>query len=258
MAGRNSQPGKSVAAKISDVLAAFETHARPLSLTEIAEETGLPRSSVHRMLAELVDLEILARTADQRFQPSLRLWRLAQTVGKLLRETAMPHVQDLYSLTGETSQLAVRDGGEALYIFRFFGTKRRPRASYTGGRLPLHTTAVGKVLLAYDEDWVADTYLRATLTDPRQRTRLAEELEEVKSKGFATTYQEQRMGTCSIAVPVWHTNTIGASLGLVLSSDKFELLPRYLPTLRAISTRITEVTSHIPLETLLQSSKSPA
>ncbi len=260
MAGGSRQPGRSVLNRISDILAAFESERRPLSMTEIAERADLPMSSAHRMVNDLVDHGLLNRTPDGRYQAGLRLWRLGQSVGQQLRETAHPHVQDLYSLTGETSHLAIRDGREVLYIFRFYGTKRVARSSWTGGRLPLHSTAVGKVILAHEEKWVQDAFLehrmpqstRNTIGDPAQ---LAAELPKIREQGYATTFEEQRLGTCSIAVPIFHTGRIGAGLGLVRSADKYSSLGRYVPTLQAVSRRIEKATAHIPLESLLESGR---
>jgi DNA-binding IclR family transcriptional regulator len=260
MAGGSRQPGRSVTDKLSAILSAFEQERRPLSLTEVAEHAELPLSSAHRMVGEMVTKGLLTRTPDNRYQVGLRLWGLAQSVGHQLRETAHPYVQDLYSLTGETSHLAIRDGREVLYIFRLYGTKRMARSSWSGGRLPLHTTAVGKVILAHEEKWVQDAFLdlqmgqstRNTITHP---ATLARDLEQIRAQGYATTFEEQRIGTCSIAVPVFHSGQIGAGLGVVLSADKFPTLPRLLPTLQAVSRRIEKATAHIPLETLLESGR---
>ncbi|NLA57165.1 MAG: IclR family transcriptional regulator [Corynebacterium humireducens] len=260
MAGGSRQPGRGVLDRVSAVLAALESERRPLSMTEIAERADLPMSSAHRLINDLVDHELLNRTPDNRYQAGLRLWRLGQSVGQQLRETAHPYVHDLYALTGETSHLAIRDGREVLYIFRLYGTKRVARSSWTGGRLPLHSTGVGKVLLAYEEKWVQDAFLahrmprstRNTIEDPAQ---LSAELARIREQGYATTFEEQRLGTCSIAVPIFHTGRIGAGLGIVLSADRYSSLGRYLPTLQAVSRRIEKATAHIPLESLLESGR---
>jgi DNA-binding IclR family transcriptional regulator len=234
----------------------FERQRRALSLTEIAEGSGLPLSTVHRLVNELTDWGMLSRGANGRYQLGIRLWELAQNAGRQLRETASPFIQDLFSLTGETSQLAVREGHEVLYIERLYGTKRIPRASRVGGRLPMHSTAVGKVILAFEEDWVRDAYLNRDLeqTTPHTHThpaRLAEELTEIKAQGYATTLEEARVGSCSIAVPVFHTGRIGGGLGLVLPSSQAANMTRHLPVLRGISAKIERATAHIPLESLL-------
>lgn len=258
MAGGNRDAGRTVTAKVLSILGAFEKEPRPLALTEIAELADLPVSTAHRLVGELAESAFIERNAEGRYQLGLRIWELSQNVGRQLREAAHPYVQDLYSLTGETSQLAVRDGDEALYITRVYGTRRVPRSSRPGGRLPLNATAVGKILLAFEEQWVRDSYLNLELPRTAGRAitnpaRLATELEQVKEQGFAMTLEELRRGTCSIAVPVFHTGRIGAGLGLVLPTERANTRERHLPALQAISARIEKATAHIPLETLINS-----
>lgn len=256
MAGGSSQPGRSVTSKILAILAAFETTRRSLSLTEISAAADLPLSTTHRLVGELVDAGMLSRSANGGIQLGLRLWAIAQNTGRQLRDTARPYVQDLFSLTGETSQLAIRDGNMSLYIDRVYGTKRIARASRVGGRLPLHATAVGKVILAFSESWVADAYLELPLQQMTAHTRsnpkqLREELERVREKGYATTNEEVRLGTSSIAVPVFHTGRLGCSIGLVIPTAHAANMDRFLPVLQGTSRRLEAATVHIPLETLL-------
>ena len=256
MAGGSSQPGRSVTSKILAILAAFETTRRSLSLTEISAAADLPLSTTHRLVGELVDAGMLSRSANGGIQLGLRLWAIAQNTGRQLRDTARPYVQDLFSLTGETSQLAIRDGNMSLYIDRVYGTKRIARASRVGGRLPLHATAVGKVILAFSESWVADAYLELPLQQMTAYTRsnpkqLREELERVREKGYATTNEEVRLGTSSIAVPVFHTGRLGCSIGLVIPTSHAANMDRFLPVLQGTSRRLEAATVHIPLETLL-------
>lgn len=260
MAGGSSESGRSVTSKVLALLFAFESGRRSLSLSELAETAGLPLSTTHRLVGELVESGALARDPQGRVQLGIRLWELGQNAGRALRDTAHPFVQDLFSLTGETAHLAIREGHEVLYIDRVYGTKRVPRASRVGGRLPMHATAVGKVILAFEEDWVRDAYFNRHLEQPTAFThinpaRLADELAQIRDQGYATTAEEVRLGSASIAVPVFHTGRIGAGLGLVVLSSQAGTMLRHLPTLRGISAQIERATAHIPLETLRASAK---
>ena len=122
----------------------------------------------------------------------------------------------------------------------------------------MHATAVGKVILAFEEDWVRDAYLNRQLerhtahthVDPK---KLAAELVQIREQGYATTLEEVRLGSCSIAVPVFHTGRIGASIGLVLPTSQAATMTRHLPVLRGIAAQIERATARIPLETLLGS-----
>lgn len=263
MAGNQGVPGASVTSKVLAIIGVFETSRRALTLSEIAREAGLPLSTTHRLVGELVEGGLLSRGPHGGIQLGLRMWAIAQNTGRQLRETAKPYIQDLHTLTQEMSQLAVRDGDAALYIDRVHGSSRVPRASRVGGKLPLHTTAVGKVILAFDEAWVREAYLEQPLVRRTAHThidasRLSRELDLVKERGFATTSEEVRLGSASIAVPVWHTGRLGCSIGVVVASDRASSMQRHLPVLRGIAEQIERATAHVPLETLLGAVKSEA
>lgn len=262
MAGGNREPGQTVTEKVLAIIGVFETSRRSLSLTEISKASGVPLSTTHRLVNELVDGGMLARGPHGGIQLGLRLWAIAQNTGRQLRDTAKPYIQDLHNLTQEMSQLAVRDGDSALYIERIYGSSRVPKASRVGGRLPLHTTAVGKVILAFDEPWVREAYLehplqRLTAYSHVDARRLAQELDEVRKRGYATTAEEVRLGSASIAVPVWHTGRLGSSIGIVVASDKAQSMERHLPVLRGVSAAIEKATAPFPLESLLGAVKEP-
>lgn len=245
---RTADPGRSVAQRVLAVFEAFEARGPSLSLTQIAQFSGLPVSTTHRIVADLAEWGALTRDAQGRYQVGIRLWEVAQNAGRRLRDTARPFLQDLFSLTGETAHLAVREGNEALYVDRIYGSKRVPRASRIGGRLPLHDTGVGKVLLAYEERWFREAYLAgplaaltdATHVDPRA---LADELAQIAGQGFAVTGEEARAGACSIAVPVGAGGGVGtgqvvAAIGIVTLVEHEATLPAHLPVLRGVARRI--------------------
>ncbi|MGB9035238.1 MAG: IclR family transcriptional regulator [Paeniglutamicibacter sp.] len=257
MAGGSREAGRSVTDKVLSVLSAFESERRPLALTEIAAIAGIPVSTAHRLVGELTEWQLISRTSNGRYQLGLRIWELAQNVGRQLRDTAKPFVQDVFSLSRETSHIAIRDGNEVLYIERVYDSRRVPQSAGTGGRLPMHTTAVGKVLLAYEEPWVRTAYLGLDLQRATDRTitgarELAAELDLTRARGYATTHGEQSPGTCSIAVPVFHTGRIGAALGIVVPAERSETMTKHLPVLKAVSSRLEAATARIPLETLIK------
>ncbi len=239
-----ADPGRTVTSKVLALLGAFESGPSSLSLMQLAESAGLPLPTTHRLVGELVAWGALERDPQGRYAVGMRLWEVSQNAGRHLRDTARPYLQDLFSLTQETAHLAVREGNEALYVDRVYSTKRVPRASRVGGRLPLHATAVGKVLLAYEEEWVTEAYLAHGLTAPTRHThtnptRLAEELATIRSQGYATTYEEVRAGSCSIAVPVFgEPGRAVAAIGLVMLSTQAAQMTRYLPTLQGVARRV--------------------
>ncbi|MGM7670423.1 IclR family transcriptional regulator [Microbacterium sp. A93] len=261
MAERAAEPGQSVTGRVLTILALFERSLAPRSLTEISAETGLPLSTTHRLVAELEVWGALQRDDNGRYQIGLRLWELGQHAGRQVREIARPLLQDLFTLTQEMVHIAVRENAEALYIDRVYGTRRVPQATRVGGRLPLHATAVGKVLLAFEEPWVRE----AIITQPLERRTalthvdpdaLRAELAMVRSQSFATTVNEARLGATSIAVPVFQLGVVGAALGVVTTTDAASSIERHLPAMRGIARRLEASVGGFPLQTLQQAAST--
>lgn len=244
--------GRTVTSKVMAIFAAFEDAPAALSLSQIAEAAGIPLPTAHRLTGELVQWGALEKESTGRYTIGMRLWEVAQLAGRQLRETARPFLQDLFSLTQETAHLAVREGREVLYVDRVYSSKRVPRASRVGGRLPLHATAVGKVLLAHEEPWFQQAYLSQPMNALTPRTqsnprRLHQELQNIVEQGYATTHEEVRAGSCSIAVPVvMGDDRVVAAIGLVMLSTQAREMTRFLPALRGVSQRIATAVARHP------------
>jgi DNA-binding IclR family transcriptional regulator len=162
-----------------------------------------------------------------------RLWRagLLAPVETGLRELAEPFLNDIHAATRATVHLAVRDGDEVLYLDRVTGGTSVPVVSRIGSRLPLHSTGVGKVLLAYASEATQQSVLGRPLARMTSQTIvdpdiLREQLGIIRTKGYATTEQEMTAGACSIAVPVFAPAKDGrpieaiAALGVVVPTLK--------------------------------------
>lgn len=235
---------RSVLARTFDLLTAFEGSREGLALVELARRSGLPLTTVHRLTMDLVRQQVLERLPDRRYVVGPRLWRLgllARVQGGL-RDVALPFLQDLYEATRENVHLAIRDHDQALYLERLHGRLSVPLVSRAGGRLPLHATGVGKILLAYaPSDVVAHVVNHAqkitayTVTEPG---RLLRELAEVRRRDYARTVQEMTLGTCSVAVPIRDLDgSVMAAIGLVTSNRREPT--RHLAALRMAASGIT-------------------
>src|ERR671921_2256518 len=154
MAGRRSAPGRSVTSRALAVLDAFDATAPRLTLSEIAELSGTPMTTAHRLLGELTEWGALVRRTDGRYEVGRKLWDLGllAPVQLELRQVAAPFLLDVHTTIRDTVHLAVRDGLSALYVDRISGRDSVPIVSQIGTRLPLHATGVGKVLLAAAHD----------------------------------------------------------------------------------------------------------
>jgi DNA-binding IclR family transcriptional regulator len=242
MAGGSTQwRGRSVISKVVSLLDAFTVDQPELSLGDLSRITGLPVSTTYRLASELVGWGGLERAeSGTGYRIGMRLWELGALAprGATLRELAQPFMQDLFAATGENVHLAVLDGQQALYVDTVSGRNAVPVRSRRGGRLPLHATGVGKVLLAAAPEDVAEAVLRTptretrhTIVDPG---RLRREIAEVRRRGYARTAEEMSLGTLSVAVPVRVERPAGpavvAALGVVVPSHRRDLL-RLVPVL---------------------------
>jgi DNA-binding IclR family transcriptional regulator len=234
-----------VTSRVLAILGAFDELRPRLTLTELAQQAGLPLSTAHRLLGELQAWDAVERDADGSYVVGRRLWQLGTLapVARELREASLPAMQDLYEATHENVQLAVRDGTTALYVERIHGSSSVPLLNRPGVPLPLHATGVGKVLLAWAPRDVVETYVadlqsvtRYTITE---RGRMLRDLAAVRRYGYARTAEEMSLGACSVAVPVLDGDSrVVASLGLVTSSVRRDL-GKLVPALRVAAASIT-------------------
>ena len=233
MSGGAAATGRSVTSRALGVLDAFDAGHHRLTLSEVAERSGTPLTTAHRLLAELVAWGALARRDDGRYEIGRKLWDLGllAPVQLELRQVAAPFLLDVHTATRDTVHLAVREGTNALYVERISGRESVPIVSQVGSRLPLHATAVGKVLLASAPDDVVEQVLRAptratrhTVVDPR---RMLRDLAEVRREGWARTSEEMSLGAASVAVPVTVERASGpvvvAALGIVVAAHRRDL-----------------------------------
>jgi DNA-binding IclR family transcriptional regulator len=252
MAGNSSTPGASVTGRALSLLAAFDEEHRRLGLTELADRAGLPLATAHRLVGELVAFGALARTPSGDYVVGRRLWDLGllAPVQTGLREDASPYLHDLYGATLATVHLAMRDGTSVLYVDRLRGHASVPVVSSIGSRLPLHTTGVGKVLLAHAPPEVQNEVLadlsRVTPYSITQPGTLRRQLARVVRDGYATTVEEMSLGACSVAVPIRRGGDVVASLGLVVASLRKDR-PRLVAALQVAARGIERAIGHTHL-----------
>jgi DNA-binding IclR family transcriptional regulator len=240
MSGRSAAPGRSVTSRALSILDSFDAGAPRLTLSEIADRSGMPLTTAHRLLAELTGWGALTRRSDGRYEVGHKLWDLGllAPVQLELRQVASPFLLDVHTAIRDTVHLAVREGLCALYVERISGREDVPVVSTVGSRLPLHATGVGKVLLSAAPDDVVEQALRSltrvtrhTVVDP---ARLRRELAEVRRRRYSRTSEEMSPGAASVAVPVQVERRSGpvvvAALGIVVPPQRRDLA-RMVPVL---------------------------
>ena len=143
--------GSSVTSKVLALLGAFDADSPELTLSDLARRAGVSLPTAHRRAAELVEWGALEKTASGRYRIGLRLWEVASLAPRApgLRDAALPFMEDLYVLTRQNVQLAVRDDTELVFVERIAGREAVAVRTRVGGRFHLHATGVGQVLLAH-------------------------------------------------------------------------------------------------------------
>ena len=185
---------------------------REISLTEISKSLGWPKSTVHGIIATLRDYSFVDQSsATGKYRLGVRFFEFGNLVSRSwnIRDVAMPHMQKLNHLTGETVQLGKDDGGEVLYLEKLESTHVLRIVSEAGARLPMHCSGLGKVLLAFKtpaerKGIISKQGLRAmTPNTITNKAALEKELENVRQKGYAIDNQEIMMGLCCVAAPIY-------------------------------------------------------
>lgn len=233
------QPGRSVTSKVLAILDAFTPAADALSLNELADSTGLPLSTTYRLATELVEWGGLEKVEGGGYRVGLRLWEVGALAsrGATLVDVVRPFMHDLYEATRENVHLAILDGHEVLYVEKMSGRGAVQVKSRLGGRLPLHATGAGKVLLAFaPADFVREVvaaglqrYTQHTITAPGALRRT---LAQVRRTGIGISREEITLGSVSVASPVFvGADQVPAALSLVLRTSRTDL-QRLAPAVR--------------------------
>jgi DNA-binding IclR family transcriptional regulator len=243
--------GAQTADRALDVLACFKTAPGTLGLTQIARRLGLSNSVVHRLLQSLVTHDLLEQdldTAQYRLGPGL-----AYLAEVFIRQRHFDLVESelrrLSTVAGGSAGIAARDGGDALVLayspFADTGElDARPR------RVPLHLSAMGKVLLAFgDPDDGGGLEALVPLDAPTPHSiatldRLRAELDDVAARGYGVASRETWPDQLSVAVPIFdRQGAIYLALGLRLAWSKAQrrAVNEALVQLRESAPRVTEI-----------------
>lgn len=204
MSGEPPSSGNQVIDRAVRLLHAVVAADEPLSFTELADDSGLARSTTSRLLTALERADLLARDGDGGYVAGRLFWRYAarhdpwQEVARI----AEPELEALRDVTGETVVLAAVRGDGVQHVAQvdshhFVGTR-----DWTAVEVPSHVSALGKVLLAYGAQPPLTDLPRLTdrsVTDPGELER---HLADVRRQGFAAAVDELELGLTGVAVPL--------------------------------------------------------
>lgn len=194
-----------VIARAADILRALKQDNAGLSLGQIAQRVGLPRSTVQRIVNALIAERLVLSSAQG---GSLRLGPEIQSLaeaGKIdVAELVRPILRELSEETGETVDLAVLRDNHMVFVDQVVGTHRLRAVSAVGETFPLTTTANGKAVLANLDDEVvaglAMAELRQQENGGRTLAQFLTEIEETRNRGYALDQDEHSDGISAAGI----------------------------------------------------------
>lgn len=178
------------------------------SLGELVVDTGLAAATVHRLCGTLAESGHLRRDAGRGYLLGPRLQRIGDAAQRATASWAEPVLRAVVEGTGETANLAVREGDGVAYLAQVPSPHSMRMFTEVGRRVEVHCTAVGKALVAGDDD--ADIRAMLERAGMRRYTdstlvevgALIEQIHEVRRRGFATDESEQEEGVRCVAIAV--------------------------------------------------------
>lgn len=236
--------------KAIKTLELFNLYRRELSLLEISQYLDLPKSTVHAILATLLDYGYLKQNNENsKYSLGYKVISLSETLIKMtdISSLSKPYLYKLAFDMQETVHLAILSQGEVFYIDKIEPTERITVNSEIGRQLPAHCTGIGKVLLAYMDKYEVlniikqkgmKKYTEKTITNKRD---LFKELENIRKIGVGTDNEEIEDGLSCIAVPIFnHAETVVAAISIAgltqrINSRRAILTENIVKTAAAIS-----------------------
>ncbi|SFS43411.1 IclR family transcriptional regulator [Saccharopolyspora flava] len=179
-----------------------------VALSELADKSGLPLPTIHRIIRTLVNSGYARQQPSRRYALGPRLIRLGETASRALGSWARPYLAELTEVTGESANMAVLDGTQIVYVAQVPSPHSMRMFTEVGRRVDAHATAVGKAVMAtMPADEVTQLLSRTAMNPQTERTitdveSMQEELGRIREQGYAVDDGEQEVGVRCYAVAV--------------------------------------------------------
>jgi IclR family transcriptional regulator, KDG regulon repressor len=205
------------------LIKAFSEDHYEIGISDLAKRLGLAKSTVHRLASTLLDQGMLEQNeGDGKYRLGLALFELGTLVRRKMDFTveARPFLRTLMEKTGETVHLAILDHDSVLYIITHESKQALRMGSKVGTRVPVHCTAVGKTLLAFQPEEEIERILARGLPASAPNTlvdakALRRELALVRARTYAVDDEESEVGLRSIAAPIRsHSGNVVAAISI--------------------------------------------
>lgn len=199
-------------------------------VTELADVLDYPKSSIHNYLSTLREEGYVLKDGNE-YHVSLRFLEIGSLARKRreIYDIAKPEVADLARETGELANLLVEEHGKGVYLYRDQGDKAVQVDSFTGQRIHLHNTGLGKAILANrprkQVDRILDEFGLPETTENTitNRQGFHDELDEIRDRGVAFDDEERLSGLRCVAAPILDKNeVVKGAISVAGPSSRFQ------------------------------------
>lgn len=234
------------------ILDLFDEQDNELKITDISSRMGLHKSTVHSLLKTLQVHGYIGQNPENgKYKLGMKLFERGNFViyGLDIRKVAKKHLKNLSMQTGQTTHLVILDGKEAVYIDKIDGSMSVIRYSRIGRRISVHSSGVGKALVAFQSkkelQQILDGYVyhAHTANTISNESDFLAELARVRVKGYAIDNEENEPGVRCAAVPIRdHTGQVIAvmSISTLIASVDEQRLHQFIEMLKESAQQISE------------------
>lgn len=214
---------------------------RALTVSDISRQFNIPKSSAYAILQTLKSRGYVEKDAEDRYSLSFRLFSLGATLVDNLDVRTEVHslLEELTRKAGITGHIAIRDGGHAVYIDKVEVMDAVRVTTWVGKRMPLHSTSIGKAILAFLSEKDIDRIIaehplkRFTPKTVVNPAALKEQLAKIRAQGFASCNEENEIDVRSVAAPIFNgTQRVVAAVNLGAST--LQMRTKDVPRLGAL------------------------
>lgn len=227
----------------------------PRGVTELADELGLVKSNVHRLLNSLIELELVRQVPDgEKYELTLKLWQMGNKVLSKtnVRNIAESYMERLRDLSHEDVFLSALEGTSVLYIHKI-ESSRVVRATF-GPVNPAYCSATGKAILAWTPEEKARECVhgaqRFTEDTIVEKDAFLEELKQIRERGYSINKGEWRRSVRGVAAPIFdHCGRAVAAIGISGPAHRLslELLEELAPTVKSAAAEISSQLGYLPV-----------
>ncbi|SJZ75310.1 IclR family transcriptional regulator [Selenihalanaerobacter shriftii] len=239
------------------ILEALADEGRPMTLSNLAEKTELNISTVHRILNTLALRDFIEQNQDSgKYYLGLKAFEIGNAAKKNINliNITKPYLKELVDKCNETTNLAILDEGEVVYVDQAASTNIVKMFAQIGSRGPAYCTGTGKALLAYEdpEKWPElfeqmefKKLTTKTKVDPK---RLEEELRKIRKQGYALDMGEMEEGVRCVAAPIKnHDGEVVAAISI--SGPSIRMTEKYIkneviPIIMEVANQISNQLGH--------------